>query len=177
MSVEDTLGALVDQHLLIHLENAAGEPRLGMLETIREFALECLASSGETERIRRAHAEYFARLAQTAEPVLTSGKRQPWLLRLDAEQANIRVALECALRTTRRTMVFKSLGLSGCGAGSHFREARRWVEELRVLPSAAAHTIARANSLNAAAIAEQHGFGVADAATWCCVQSPYAMAI
>src|SRR5262249_51589457 len=37
VSVEDTLGALVDQHLLIRLESAAGDPRLGMLETIREF--------------------------------------------------------------------------------------------------------------------------------------------
>jgi hypothetical protein len=46
---------------------------------------------------------------------------------------------------------FGSLALSGCGAGS-FREARRWVEELRVLPSASGTSVARAKALNAAAI-------------------------
>jgi predicted ATPase/DNA-binding CsgD family transcriptional regulator len=152
VSIEATLGALVDQHLLIRLESAAEEPRLGMLETIREFALECLAASGETERIRRAHAEYFARLAGTAEPVLTSGRRQPWLRRLDAEQTNIRVALECAVELDSADGGFRIVGSLWLWCWLTFREARRWVEQLRVLPSASAPTLARGKALNAAAI-------------------------
>jgi predicted ATPase/DNA-binding CsgD family transcriptional regulator len=151
-SVENALGALVDQHLLIRLDNAAGEPRLGMLETIREFALECLTSSGELERIRRAHAEYFARLANTAEPILNSGDRQTWLTRLDMEQANIRVALECALEQDAAGIGFEIIGAVWLWCWLTFREARRWVEELRALPSASAPTVERAKALNAAAI-------------------------
>jgi predicted ATPase/DNA-binding CsgD family transcriptional regulator len=151
-SIEDTLGALVDQHLLIRLESTAGESRLGMLETIREFALECLAGAGEMEQIRRAHAEYFARLAEIAEPVLTSGKRQPWLRRLDTEQANIRVALECARELDSVDVGFRIIGSLWLWCWLTFREARRWVEQLRVLPSASAPSLARANALNAAAI-------------------------
>jgi len=152
VSIEDTLGALVDQHLLIRLDDAAGEPRFGMLETIREFALDRLVNSGETERIRRAHAEYFAQLAQTAEPVLNSGKRQSWLMRLDAEQANIRVALECALEHDSADVAFRIIGSLWLWCWLTFREARRWVEELRGLPSASVPTVARAKALNAAAI-------------------------
>jgi DNA-binding CsgD family transcriptional regulator len=152
VSIEDTLGALVDQHLLIRLESAAEEPRLGMLETIREFALECLAGSGETERIRRAHAEYFARLAGTAEPVLTSGSRRPWLSRLDAEQSNIRVALECAREFDSADGGFRIIGSLWLWCWLTFREARRWVDQLGVLPSASVPTVARAKALNAAAI-------------------------
>jgi predicted ATPase/DNA-binding CsgD family transcriptional regulator len=152
VSVENTLGALVDQHLLIRLESAADDPRLGMLETIREFALDCLAESGEMERIRRAHAEYFARLAETAEPVLTSGKRQPWLMRLDAEQANIRVALEWALEHDSAEGGFRIIGSLWLWCWLTFREAKRWVEALRLLPNASAPSVACAKALNAAAI-------------------------
>jgi predicted ATPase/DNA-binding CsgD family transcriptional regulator len=152
LNVEDTLGGLVDQHLLNWLENTVGEPRLGMLETIREFALECLAGSGETERIRRAHAEYFARLAETAEPELNSGKRQGWLVRLDAEQANIRLALQCALEHDSADGGFRIIGPLWLWCWLTFREARRWVEELSLLRSALAPTVARAKALNAAAI-------------------------
>jgi predicted ATPase/DNA-binding CsgD family transcriptional regulator len=152
LSIEDALGALVDQNLLIRLESAAGEPRFGMLETIREFALECLAGSGETPRIRQAHAEYFARLAQTAEPALNSGKRHAWLLRLDSEQANVRVALEYALEHDSADIGFRIIGSLWLWCWLTFREARRWVEELRLLPSASAPSVARAEALNAAAI-------------------------
>jgi predicted ATPase/DNA-binding CsgD family transcriptional regulator len=151
-SIDDTLGALVDQHLLIRLENAAGEGRLGMLETIREFALERLAGSGEMEQIRRAHAEYFARLANTAEPMLNSGKRKAWLTRLDVEQSNIRVALECAVQQDAADVGFEIIGSLWLWCWLTFREARRWVADLGVLPSASARSVARAKALNAAAI-------------------------
>lgn len=39
-----------------------------MLETLREYGLEYLAMHGEEEATRRAHAEYYLRLAEEAEP-------------------------------------------------------------------------------------------------------------
>ena len=40
--------------------------RLGMLDTIREYARECLERSGEASAIRRRHAEFFLELAESA---------------------------------------------------------------------------------------------------------------
>jgi predicted ATPase len=55
--------ALVDQSLLRDDQRGTTEPRVAMLETIREFALERLETSGEAAAVRRAHAEYFLELA------------------------------------------------------------------------------------------------------------------
>jgi predicted ATPase len=45
----------------------AEDERFGMLETIREYAAEQLAESGEREELRRRHAEFFATLAEEAQ--------------------------------------------------------------------------------------------------------------
>jgi predicted ATPase/class 3 adenylate cyclase len=58
----DDLDALVEASLL----KVAGGDRLLMLETIREFAAERLAESGEAAELRRRHAEYFLTVAQSA---------------------------------------------------------------------------------------------------------------
>jgi predicted ATPase/DNA-binding CsgD family transcriptional regulator len=151
-SFETLLGALLDQHLLIRYDAVDGEPRVGMLETIREFAQERLRASGELEQIRHAHAEYFAQLAETAKPVLNSGKRQVWLRRFDSEQANIRAALEYALERDSAEIGFRILGALWLWCWLTFRDARRWVDQLRALPSATAPSLARASALNTAAI-------------------------
>src|SRR5207248_1477586 len=56
--VLEGLTTLVDQSLLRAEEQGDGPPRLEMLETIREYALECLAASGEEDAVRREHAAY-----------------------------------------------------------------------------------------------------------------------
>src|SRR2546423_190807 len=50
--VVDAVARLVDKSLLRQETQADGEPRLLMLETIREYALERLAASGEVEALR-----------------------------------------------------------------------------------------------------------------------------
>jgi predicted ATPase/DNA-binding SARP family transcriptional activator len=84
--VLDGLAALVDQSLVTH----AGE-RFGMLETVREYALE---RTGDD--VRRRHAQAFVALTRDAEPGLHGPDAQAWLHRLDAERANVRAALEFA---------------------------------------------------------------------------------
>ncbi|WP_158580060.1 ATP-binding protein [Geodermatophilus marinus] len=59
----DTVGSLVDKSLVRLEHPASGEPRLALLDTVREFASERLVASGEAERVRAAHAEFFRALA------------------------------------------------------------------------------------------------------------------
>jgi predicted ATPase len=63
--VLDGLLALVEHSLVRRDVMADGEPRLRMLETIREFALHQLEVSGEAEAIRRRHALACVELANT----------------------------------------------------------------------------------------------------------------
>src|SRR5918993_663236 len=69
LSVDAFEGAssLLEKSLVGQEEGTGGEPRLVMVETIREYARERLEESGEAESIRRAHAEYFLALAEEAE--------------------------------------------------------------------------------------------------------------
>ena len=86
------LEALTDKSLLQQTEGADGEPRFGMLETIREYGLECL-SSEEMAVARRAHALHYLNLAEEAEPQVTGPEQAAWLGRLETEHDNLRAAL------------------------------------------------------------------------------------
>ncbi|MGZ8782151.1 MAG: ATP-binding protein [Gaiellaceae bacterium] len=94
--VVDGVESLLNDHLLRTERIAGGEPRFGMLETIREYALERLAERGDGDAVRRRHAESYALLAEQAEPALRGSEQVSWLDRLDAELANIRSALTWA---------------------------------------------------------------------------------
>ncbi|MFJ9784373.1 BTAD domain-containing putative transcriptional regulator [Amycolatopsis sp. NPDC101161] len=67
--------------------------RFRMLETIRAFGAEKLAEAGETEAVHRAHAEYFLRFAEEADPMLRTAAQLEWLDRIDAEYDNLLAAL------------------------------------------------------------------------------------
>ena len=81
--VLDGVARLVDKSLLQQRAEIEGETRPLMLETIREYALELLQASGETEAIRRLHATFFLRLADEAEPKFQSAEQASWHRRLE----------------------------------------------------------------------------------------------
>ena len=64
------LASLVDHSLLVVLEPVEGEPRYGMLETLREYALERLRAAGEEIDVRRRHAAFFAAWVEQVRPSL-----------------------------------------------------------------------------------------------------------
>jgi predicted ATPase/DNA-binding CsgD family transcriptional regulator len=98
--VLDELGSLIDKSLLRQMEQAEAEPRLLMLETIREYGLEALAASGEMESVRRAHAAYYLSLAERAELELGRPRQASWLEQLEREHDNLRAALWWSLEQT-----------------------------------------------------------------------------
>jgi predicted ATPase/tetratricopeptide (TPR) repeat protein len=95
----DAIASLVDKSLLLQSEQGGGEERFRMLETIREYASEQLAASGDERMTRRAHAAYCLVLAEEGGARLTGPQRQLWLNRFDLEQANLRAALDWLIRS------------------------------------------------------------------------------
>ncbi len=73
------------------------ELAFGMLETVRVYAEEQLAASGELDAARRAHAHYFLALAERADPELHGRDQRAWFFRLEHEQDNLRAALRWLL--------------------------------------------------------------------------------
>jgi len=95
--VLDAVASLIDKSLLQQVEQEGEEPRLVMLETIREYGLERLAASGESEATWQAHTEYYLALAEKAESELGGPLQVAWLERLEREHDNVRAAMRWTL--------------------------------------------------------------------------------
>lgn len=158
------LAALVDKSLLRQEQASDVEPRLVMLETVREYALERLESSSEAESLRRRHAEHFVALVEGAEPKLRASDRAAWLGRLEAEHDNLRAVLAWSQggagtsdgeppATTRA-----EIGLRLAGSLTwfwylrcYFSEGWRWLESMLATNPGAANAL-RAKALSGAGI-------------------------
>jgi predicted ATPase len=90
--VMDTLGSLVDSSL-VQPQVRDGEPRFGLLETIREYALERLRDSADWREAHDSHAAYFLALAEPAPAELQGPGQLAWLDRLETEHGNLGAAM------------------------------------------------------------------------------------
>jgi predicted ATPase/class 3 adenylate cyclase len=152
----DGVASLVDKSLLRYElgTDVGGEPRFGMLETIREFGLECLAASGEETVLRRRHALCYMGLAEKADPRLTGPEQNVWLDRLGWEHDNLRQAMEWSAQAGEAEKGLRLLvALSRFWAvRGYLSEGRERLARLLALPGAAAPTAARQVALHAAGI-------------------------
>jgi predicted ATPase/class 3 adenylate cyclase len=126
----DGLTNLVDHSLVQQAAAAEGVPRFVMLQTIREYALECLAEHDELDRLRRRHAAWYLALAQAAAPELTGPQQQHWLENLEREHGNLCAAIQWAIEQRESEMA-----LAFCAAlwkfwqfHSHFSLGERWMD-------------------------------------------------
>jgi predicted ATPase/class 3 adenylate cyclase len=96
VDVLDGLMALADQSL-VRAEAIDGATRFRMLDTIREFAAERLAESGEAEEIAWRHSVTYLALGESLTPRLTGEDQRRWLGRLERDHDNIRAVLDRAV--------------------------------------------------------------------------------
>ncbi|HYP20585.1 MAG TPA: NB-ARC domain-containing protein, partial [Chloroflexia bacterium] len=138
--VLELMSALVDKSLVQQRAIDRHEPRFAMLETVREYALERLEESGESEVLHRRHAAYFLKLAEEEERASQGPLQRAWLDRLETEHDNLRAALSWSLTSQGDT----EMGLQLSGVLSHFwyvrehhSEARMWLQRALERPSGA----------------------------------------
>jgi predicted ATPase/DNA-binding XRE family transcriptional regulator len=87
------LTSLVAQNLLSRRADLFGDPRFGMLQTIREFGLEQLERTDELDRSRVGLATSLLQLADEAGPFLRTQRQLVSLTRLLRDQDNLRAVL------------------------------------------------------------------------------------
>ena len=96
IDVFDALASLEEKSLIRQVE-AASEPRFAMLETVREYALDRLADSGEEDLLCRQQAESCLSLLRQAE--LHGPEQMAWINRLKLELNNLRGALAWSVKS------------------------------------------------------------------------------
>ena len=152
--VLDIVADLVEQSL-VQMSDADDTARYRLLETVRQYGLEQLAARGETETMRRRHAEFFFELATQAEPHLITAARPVWVQRLHDELDNLRQALTWT-RDADEELHVRLVGLLHWFWYSigQWPEARQWLRGALTVPSGERPTHERAMLLfSAGAIA------------------------
>ena len=127
----ERLISLAEKSLLRRRDDADGEPRFWMLETIRDFARERALAAGEYDAAVARHAEHFLALAHEAEPKLIGADQARWLDRLEDDHMNLRAALEYLTERdpTRAVMLAGDLTWFWTIRG-YASEARRRLDEV-----------------------------------------------
>ena len=163
VEVLDYLAQLRDNSL-IQAEEAHDGLRFRMLEMLREYAWEHV-DEAERAALRRRHLLFFLTLAETASPHLKKQDQAVWLDRLEAEQDNLRTALQFCIESTASLSIPHSslvpnpseagLRLVGAlqqfwGTRGHLTEGRKWSDAAISHPLARERTKARANALDGA---------------------------
>ncbi|MCD5350466.1 BTAD domain-containing putative transcriptional regulator [Kineosporia mesophila] len=98
-TIADLLLSLAEKSLLVVASGNDPQPRYRLLETIREYALEKLSERGGIATMRRAHATYFLKLAETADPYLRGRDQLFWLDRITSERDNLLASMRFAVET------------------------------------------------------------------------------
>jgi predicted ATPase/class 3 adenylate cyclase/Tfp pilus assembly protein PilF len=139
------LAALVATSLLRQTEGNTGESRFGMLDTIREYALERLAAGTELTPLRQGHAQYYLGLAEAARAQLRGPEQAAWLTRLADEHENLLAALRWSViggdNDLERGLRLAESLWPAWTMRSQLGEGRRWLEAV----------LARQNSLSPSA--------------------------
>ena len=129
------LASLLNKSLLIQREQDAGEPRLFMLETLREFAQDQLLACNEAERMQKAHACYYLELVERSSDHLLGPEQANWFSILEREHENIRAALRffIELRDGSHALGLAAKLVRFWSIRGHINEGRQWLRSALAL--------------------------------------------
>lgn len=140
VDILDVMTQLVNKSLVFSERRQGQETRYRLLETIRQYALERLATSGEADSVRQRHATYYLALAEVDAPGLTNRSQPARLSQMEREHDNFRAALAWSQVVPGGA----ELGLRLCDALSWFwvyhgywKERLSWEEGALAHPEAA----------------------------------------
>lgn len=139
------LANLVDKSL-VAMEERATRARYRLLETVRQYAQERLAASGEMDTVADTHAAWYLTFVEQVGPALNGPEMVVWLDRLEEEHDNVRAALQQLLKTEQ-----EEAGLRLCAniflfwyARDHVNEGRQWFHAFLALPTSSERATTRA---------------------------------
>jgi predicted ATPase len=123
----DVLSGLGEKSLVVAEDDRV---RYRMLEPIKQYAREKLEDAGESETVRRRHADFFLALAEQARPGLRGSEDRKWLERLETEHDNMRSTLSWALESEEAELALRLASVLGTFwyMHSHSEEGRKWLE-------------------------------------------------
>lgn len=157
--VLDQLALLVDKSLVL-TQDANGELRYRQLETMRQYALERLAESGEEDAVRERHLDHYLRFAEACASRISSPEQAHVLDMLERELDNFRAAIQWASASAHHEQTLRfatALHLQALMRG-HYSEGRKWLDDA-IEQGTNADARIRANTLIASARLETHVYG------------------
>ena len=134
--VIDGVMALADQSLVRVEDTAEAEPRVRLLESIREYATERLAERGETEAILARHRDWYMALAEESVAELSGPGQRRWLDRLELEHDDIRAVLDRAVARPEPAVAIRTAYAMWrfWQKHGHLGEARRRLDAIDAAP-------------------------------------------
>ncbi|MFJ8886009.1 ATP-binding protein [Streptomyces sp. NPDC102402] len=131
-SVLDVLEELLTQSVVLREDSAVGS-RYRLLDTVREYGAEWLRATGDAERLRRRHRDWYLGLATWCELDWFSPRQAEAAARIDSELPNLRRAMECSMESPDEVHLAQYLAgtlwfyWAGCGRLS---EGRHWLDHV-----------------------------------------------
>lgn len=133
------VSSLIEKNVIWRREFVGGgetEPRLGLLETLREYGLERLAAADELESLHQSHAAYFMAFAEeaTAHPAAHAGSARHE--RLERDHDNLRAVLRWSIDRGERVFALRLTGALWrfWSERGHLSEGRQWLRAALTLP-------------------------------------------
>jgi predicted ATPase/DNA-binding CsgD family transcriptional regulator len=144
----DAVAGLIDKSIVVRDDTDGATARYRMLETLRDYGHEKLHSSGEHDRLRRRHRDWYTDLARRFETDMISPRQVDWIARLDRELPNLRAALQYSQADPdgAEAALVATAGLYRywVARGLH-REGRFWLEQALGRPGGPSMTRVKAS--------------------------------
>ncbi|MER5318845.1 ATP-binding protein [Streptosporangium roseum] len=147
--VVDLVIGLVDKSVLIRDDHPSSPSaaRYRLLETVRQYGRERLATTGQAAALQRRHRDYYRKLAAEARARHFGPSQVAWFTTLKIEHANLHAALEHCF--ARPEGVATGLGMAAdllyhWITNCYLHEGRRWLDRGLTAHTAPDETRARA---------------------------------